>query len=218
MTTALLHLALLHGVREPERLRERVETFTARARGQVVAPASVFVGDAVEKGQTAPDRRNDLSGEPLFLVVNRLAAEDERASDNLLTGAESALAEGAHRLESWHLRERFTYTAPRSGADERDAWMQIVAMNVDPAVQDEFDEWYEQEHVARIASVAPEFISVQRFEALGGSPRHFALWRLTDRKAPERDPWLSASETPWTRRIRRFMRDRRRLVLVPFAK
>ena len=48
MTTALLHLALLHGVREPERLRERVETFTARARGQV---GQLFRLSALREGQ-----------------------------------------------------------------------------------------------------------------------------------------------------------------------
>ena len=217
MNATLVYLALLHGVREPARLRERAAAFAAQVRGQLAEPTLLFVGDAVEKGQTAPDRRRDLSGDPLFLATTRFAAADERAGRDVLRGAETALAADARHHEGWLLRERFTQASRRAGSDERGAWLQIVAMDVDPAVEDEFNEWYEQEHAARIAATAPEFISVQRFEALGGSPRHFALWRLTDRKAPERDPWLSASETPWTRRIRRFMRDRRRLVLAPFA-
>jgi hypothetical protein len=190
---------------------------STQARAQLAAPTVLFVGDAVEKGQTAPDRRIDLSGEPLFLAVTRLAAEDERAGEEAAHGAEAMLADGSRHHDSWLLRERFVRTSPRPASDANNAWLQLVAMNVESAVEEEFNEWYEQEHVARIADVAPEFISVQRLESLRGAPRHFALWRLSDRMAPERDPWLSASETPWTRRIRRFMRDRRRLVLVPFA-
>jgi hypothetical protein len=213
----LVHLALLHGVREPAQMRDRVEAFATAMQGQVASPASLFAGDAVEKGQSAPDRRSDLSGDPLFLVVTRLTGSDERGAEHGLRTAEATLAAVARSQDTWLLRERFMQASPGATGDEGDAWLQVVAMNVEAPLEDEFNEWYETEHAARIASVAPEFLSVQRFEALRGSPRHFALWRLTDRKAPERDPWLSASETPWTRRVRRFMRDRRRFMFAPFA-
>jgi hypothetical protein len=119
-------------------------------------------------------------------------------------------------METWLLRERFMSAAQRDDPTDQ-AWLQIVMMNIDPSVESEFNEWYEQEHAFRIGSVAPEFVSVTRYEAMRGSPRYHAFWRLTDRKGPERDPWLSASETPWTRRLRRFNRDRRRLLLAPLV-
>ena len=199
------------------RLRERVEAFREAAGRLVAGPTDLFAGDAVEKGQSAPDRRVDLSGEPIFLAMTRLADGFDASSGASLRAAQEQLGRSARKEETWLLREQFERRSDRAVPSPQADWLQIVLMNVDPAVDGEFNDWYEQEHVARIAAVAPEFVSVQRLEAIAGSPRYFALWRLTDRKAPERDPWLSASETPWTTRIRRFMRDRRRLLLAPYV-
>jgi hypothetical protein len=210
---SLLHAVLLHGVPQPAALRECVQAFAAKAGVLLSGPSALFVGDAIEKGQTGPDRRHDLSGTPLFFVVTPLARDATEADTKF---AADPFARCATRAETWLLREGFAHHAARAAPAE-EPWLQIVMMNVDYAVECEFNEWYENEHAARIASAAPEFVSVHRMEAVGGSPRHHAFWRLTDRKAPERDPWLSASETPWTLRIRRFMRDRRRLLLAPLA-
>src|SRR5947209_715739 len=122
MTTTLVHLALLHGVREPAQIRDHVEAFAARMRGQLAAPTSLFVGDAVEKGQTAPDRRSDLSGDPLFFAVSRLAASDERGAEDVLRSAEPTLAAAARSQDTWLLRERFTQASPRARGEESDAW------------------------------------------------------------------------------------------------
>ena len=212
---SVLHATLLHGVQEPTALRECVRAF-ADANGDALAtgPITIFAGDEIEKGQASPDRHHDLSGAPLFLVLTPMA--DDGGGHGGIRSAEQYLARSAKRIETWLLRERFTRVAQRADPTDQ-AWLQIVMMNIEPSVEDEFNEWYEQEHAFRIASVAPEFVSVRRFEAIHGSPRYHAFWRLTDRKGPERDPWLSASETPWTRRLRRFNRDRRRLLLAPLA-
>ena len=208
----LVYALLLHGVQEPDSLRASEQRFRSEAGAHVAGRGSRFVGDAIEKGQTGPDRRRDLSGSPLFLILTPLTpganAEDVKR-------AAAAFDLCATHREAWLLRERFE-REERKLLDE-EPWLQLVMMNVEPANEDEFNDWYEMEHVARIAAVAPEFVSVQRLEAIEGAPRHHALWRLTERKAPERDPWLSASETPWTTRIRRFMRDRRRYLLAPMA-
>jgi hypothetical protein len=211
----LFHLQLLHGVQERARLPQALAAFRQAAAASLAGPTELYAGDAIEKGQTGPDRRTDYSGEPLFLAVTPLASGAGDASP--LDQARQALAACARRVESWVLRRQFEHVSPRAQPASASDWLQIVMMNVEPSVEGEFNEWYEREHVARIAAVAPEFVSVRRLEALAGSPRYFALWRLTDRKAPERDPWLSASETPWTTRIRRYMRDRRRLLLAPYA-
>jgi hypothetical protein len=211
---AVVHATLLHGVQEPSALRECVRAI-ADANVEQLGPGSIaiFAGDEVEKGQTSPDRHHDLSGAPLFLVLIPVA---EDAGDTGPGGTEQYLGRCAKRIETWLLRERFTRVAQRTDPTDQ-AWLQIVMMNIDPSVESEFNEWYEKEHAFRIGTVAPEFVSVRRLEAIQGSPRYHAYWRLTDRKGPERDPWLSASETPWTRRLRRFNRDRRRLLLAPLA-
>jgi hypothetical protein len=211
----ILHAALLHGVRQPSDLRECVRAFAeANARAIGAAPIAIFAGDEIEKGQAAPDRRHDLvSGSPLFLVLTQLAPGVVDAGTQV---APERLGYCSSRIETWLLRERFAHVAQRTG-DTHEAWLQIIMMNIDPSVEGEFNEWYEQEHALGIASVAPEFVSVRRLEAIAGSPRYHAYWRLTDFKGPERDPWLSASDTPWTRRLRRFNSGRRRLLMAPLT-
>jgi len=211
----MLHVALLHGVQQPSALRECVRTLAARnAAGALVQePSALFAGDEIERGQSGPDRRHDLSGHPLYLVVTPLAPH---AVNGGMDGAAEHVGRCSARVETWLLRERFARVAQRTDSTD-ESWLQIIMMNVEPSVESEFNEWYEREHACRIGSEAPEFVSVRRLEAIEGSPRHHAFWRLTDRKAPERDPWLSASDTPWTRRMRRFVRDRRRLLMAPMA-
>jgi len=210
----MLHAALLHGVQQPSALRECVRAFAEENASAVAAgPTSIFVGDEIEKGQRGPDRRHDLSsGSPLYLVLTRLAPD----ADAEMRVAVEQLGHCSSRIETWLLRERFAQVAQRTDVTD-EAWLQIIMMNIDPSVESEFNEWYEHEHAFRIASVAPEFVSVRRMEAINGSPRYHAYWRLTDFKGPERDPWLSASDTPWTRRLRRFNSDRRRLLMAPLA-
>ena len=210
-------LQLLHGVRDRAELPGRVAAFRREAGAALAGETELFAGDAIEKGQTGPDRRVDWSGNPLYLAVTPLAGVADASGNATLARAQEKLAGGAQRQESWFTRQTFEKRGDKATPAPHGDWLQIVMMNVEPSVEEEFNDWYEQEHVARIAAVAPEFVSVRRLLALAGSPRYFALWRLTDRKAPERDPWLSASETPWTTRIRRFMRDRRRLLLAPYA-
>ena len=208
---------ILRGVEEPARLHERVVAFRAAIAKVVAGDTQLFVGDEVEKGQSAPDRRTDLSGTPVFLAITPLAPEfDAGAALTALAPAQEHLVTGTTGNESWLLKHQFERRRDIGAPVPGDAWLQIVMMNVDAAVEDEFNDWYDQEHVERIAAVAPEFLFVKRMQALVGTPHYVALWRMTDRRGPERDPWLAASETPWTRRIRRFMRDRRRFMLAPF--
>lgn len=119
----VVHLAVLQGVREPARLRERAEAFAAQVQQQLAGPTSLFVGDAVEKGQTVPDRRHDLSGEPLFVALTRLTVDDGGATEGAMQRAEAAFADGARRYDAWRLRERFTHVSPRAESLEPDAWM-----------------------------------------------------------------------------------------------
>lgn len=210
----MLHVALLHGVQQTTALRESVRAFAeANASALVSGPLTIFAGDEVVQGAASPDRRRDFSGAPLFLVVTPLAPD---AIDAGMDHAAEYLGRCSTRVETWFLRERFARVAQRTDSIAQ-SWLQIVMMNVDPSAEGEFNEWDEQEHVVRIASEAPEFLSVQLLEAIDGWPGHHEFWRLTDRSAPERHPWLAASETPWTRRIRRFTHDRRTLLMAPMA-
>jgi hypothetical protein len=210
----MLHVALLHGVQETSALRESVGAFAAANSSALVnGRIAIFAGDESETSHATPDRSHDLSGAPLFLVLTPLAPD---AIDAGMDHAAEHLGRCSRRVETWFLRERFARGSQRTHLIDR-SWLQIVMLNVDPLAEGEFNEWDEQEHVVRIGSEAPEFVGVQLLEAIDGWPNHHEFWRLTDRTGPERDPWLSASETPWTRRLRRFTHDRRTLLMAPMV-
>ncbi|OFW21793.1 MAG: hypothetical protein A3H27_02585 [Acidobacteria bacterium RIFCSPLOWO2_02_FULL_59_13] len=90
-------------------------------------------------------------------------------------------------------------------------WLCAVSMDVADDREEEFNDWYSEEHVPRIATV-PGVVSAGRFIAIEGYPRYLALY-YTEGPAILMSPeYADATETPWTRRVRRFMRSVSRYV------
>lgn len=87
----------------------------------------------------------------------------------------------------------------------------LNAMNINPAVEDDFNKWYDEEHIPALAAV-PGVLSARRFRATQGSTRYVALYHLTTPEVVTSAAWKTAVETPWTERIRPHMRDRLRVV------
>lgn len=88
-------------------------------------------------------------------------------------------------------------------------------MNIVPAVEDEFADWYETEHLPRLRAV-PGVLTAARYRS-EGSPRYLAVYRLADPEAAQGAAWLEAARTPWSARIRRFTRDYQRFSFAPYA-
>ena len=81
-------------------------------------------------------------------------------------------------------------------------------MNVDPAAEAEFTEWYNTEHLPQLAAV-PGVLSARRYEAsdTASERRFLALYHLRDGTVSRSDAWAKAANTPWTERMRPFFRD-----------
>lgn len=79
----------------------------------------------------------------------------------------------------------------------------ISSMEVDPAIEDEFDEWYNEEHMPLMDAV-PGMLSARRFRAISGLPRHVAIYHLESPEVYKQGTWYEANQTPWIRRIHRF--------------
>jgi len=90
--------------------------------------------------------------------------------------------------------------------------MLLFAMNVEPAHEAEFNEWYATEHLPRLALV-PGCLAARRFRASGGSHRYIALYHLAEPGVALSKAWEEAAITPWTLRLRPFTSDRLRLLL-----
>lgn len=97
----------------------------------------------------------------------------------------------------------------------------LNAMNVDPAAEAEFNEWYDTEHIPALAGV-PGVLCARRFRATvglqptglspGADRRYVALYHLVAPEVQVTPAWKSAADSEWTRRLRPHFRDHLRLV------
>lgn len=76
----------------------------------------------------------------------------------------------------------------------------LVAMNVDPQAEDEFNDWYDTEHLPRLLAV-PGCLSARRFRAGGGTHKYLAVYHLDSPEVCASQIWKDAVATPWTARI-----------------
>ena len=83
----------------------------------------------------------------------------------------------------------------------------LVSMDVDPDREDEFNAWYNTEHIPHFSKV-PGVIVARRFRALHGAPGYVALYHVEDTNVYATPAWMAANETPWILRMRRFQRNR----------
>ena len=87
----------------------------------------------------------------------------------------------------------------------------LNAMNVEPAAEAEFNEWYNNEHIPALAAV-PGVLCARRFRATSANRRYVALYHLVSPEVQATPAWKSAADTEWTRRLRPHFRDHLRLV------
>src|SRR3954452_23742165 len=52
-------------------------------------------------------------------------------------------------------------------------------MDVDPTYEDDFNRWYNEEHIGRLLAI-PGFLSGARYRALRGGPKYLAMYELED--------------------------------------
>jgi hypothetical protein len=76
----------------------------------------------------------------------------------------------------------------------------LVAMNVDPQAEDEFNDWYNTEHLPRLLAVAG-CLCARRFRADGGTHKYLAIYHLESPEVCSSKTWKDAVATPWTAKI-----------------
>jgi hypothetical protein len=93
----------------------------------------------------------------------------------------------------------------------------LNAMNVEPAFEAEFNDWYDNEHVPALAAV-PGVLCARRFRAISANRRYVALYHLVSPEVQATDAWRSAADSEWTRRLRPHFRDHLRVVCRRYAR
>jgi len=92
----------------------------------------------------------------------------------------------------------------------------VVETDVASGAEDDFQAWYEQEHLPGLSRV-PGCLRARRLvrrEALQGLPVHVACYDLASAQVTESDPWLAVRHTDWSSRVRPLFRNTRRTLFV----
>ncbi len=90
----------------------------------------------------------------------------------------------------------------------------INAMNVTPEAEDEFNAWYDEEHIPALGGV-PGCMAARRYrstEAGGCLHKYLAIYHLDNPGVARSQAWADAANTPWTEKMRPHFRDRLRLL------
>lgn len=91
----------------------------------------------------------------------------------------------------------------------------VNAMSAAPEGEAEFNRWYDEEHIPALSAV-PGTLLARRFVSTNGCrQKYLALYHLESPDVVKTAAWARAVETPWTVKIRPFMRDRLRIVCRP---
>jgi hypothetical protein len=111
-------------------------------------------------------------------------------------------------------RERMNFRLMRDVgrvSDTDTPWLYIVHTDIPDDIVDEYNEWYDKEHLPRLVTV-PGVIRARRYTATSGNPRYLTAYELTDPDAFESPEGLLARKTPWTAKMRSlFYNTRRRM-------
>jgi hypothetical protein len=152
-----------------------------------------------------------------------VATYDLDSADVLRSEAYTAIAYG--NLSVWSkrvtamckrlLRFEGTQIAPGDAAAPEGARALLLnAMNVAPEAEDEFNAWYDEEHLDALAGVAGT-LAARRYrstEVGGGTHRYVAVYHLESPDVTRSAAWAAAVDTPWTARVRPHFRDRIRIL------
>lgn len=82
----------------------------------------------------------------------------------------------------------------------------LVGISPPPGYEEEFDAWYNLEHIPYLAAV-PGVLRARRFAPADGSTKYLAVYELADPEVPSTDAWAKAADTPWTLRQRALPRE-----------
>jgi hypothetical protein len=136
-------------------------------------------------------------------------------------GDEAMLWIEGHRVDAGRLAaiegEIFTFSLARDvgGSSEFPGrWLYIVHTDIPSDVVDDYNAWYDEEHLPRLVGV-PGVERARRYVADESlSPRYLTAYDLSIRGAFESPQGLKARKTPWTERMRSLFQNTRRKMCI----
>ena len=93
--------------------------------------------------------------------------------------------------------------APEVPAPANVGGVLLVGLSVPPEREEEFNAWYNTEHIPFLAQV-PGVLRARRFEPIDGSKKYLAVYELADTNVIQSEAWAKAANTPWSARQRQW--------------
>lgn len=153
-------------------------------------------------------------GSPTSIVLYELSALDVLDSEAYRNVTGHRLSPWSKRLLGRCKRIRFdaelTMQKDKPGRVEAKALL-LVAMNVAPDTESEFNRWYDGEHIPSLFAL-DGVLGVRRYRAARGEQRYVAVYHLESPDVQGSPAWKKAIDTPWASRVRPHTRDRVRFV------
>lgn len=113
----------------------------------------------------------------------------------------------------WEHRERMNFRLMRDVGEEpgEDApWLYIVHTDIPDHIADEYNEWYDAEHLPRLVTV-PGVLRARRYNQVSGpGPQYLTAYELTGPEIWESPAAHKARKTPWTEKMRSLFQNTRR--------
>jgi len=82
----------------------------------------------------------------------------------------------------------------------------IVQTDVAPEMEEEFNRWYDEEHIPRLLKV-PGVLMAKRGQNTGSGQKYIATYEHEDSEVQHTSDYKNAIETEWTRKIRPYLRN-----------
>ncbi|HEX9868641.1 MAG TPA: hypothetical protein VGC99_08600, partial [Candidatus Tectomicrobia bacterium] len=70
-----------------------------------------------------------------------------------------------------------------------------VWMDIPAAVEEDFNRWYDEEHLAERAGI-PGFLNARRYRSLQGTPTYIALYDTVDARVLQSETYLKVANNP----------------------
>ncbi len=90
-------------------------------------------------------------------------------------------------------------------------WMYIVHTDIPDHIVDEYNAWYDKEHLPRCAGI-PGVLRARRYMATAGNPKYLTAYELSGADVWESPAALAARKTPWTEKMRSLFSNTRRVL------
>ncbi len=94
-------------------------------------------------------------------------------------------------------------------ADQHAPWIYIVHTDIPADIVDEYNQWYDEEHLPRLVTVTGVH-RARRYICEGQSPKYLTAYSLANPDAFESPEGLIARKTPWTAKMRSLFFNTRR--------